>query len=184
MIQAASVQRVFASGAFLCGLWGGHWQAPAAPRFQHSDSGSIFRGHFQTLAGTFQTFSVSICLTAFPSIHILLLGIGEYWSPWYIDIYIFTAVSDISLVRQGWPMYKHTPQKQMIKSGNIWNLENGKYIKHHQPCAKQTLSTFDSWEWVEREFLPWQAGQGRCRRGEDNLATSLSLKMRPSMIDW
>ena len=100
MIQAASVQRVFASGAFLCGLWGGHWQAPAAPRFQHSDSGSIFRGNFQTLAGTkagnFQTFSVSICLAAFPSIHILPSGIGEYWLVTMIYRYIYLLLFQTS----------------------------------------------------------------------------------------
>ena len=58
MIQVASVQSVFASGAFLRGVRGGHRQAPVAPRLQYSDSGSLFRGHFQTLAATFQALSV------------------------------------------------------------------------------------------------------------------------------
>ena len=38
--------------------------------------------------------------------------------------------------------------------------ENGKHIKHHQPCAKQTFSAIHPWECFEREFLPRKPGQG------------------------
>ena len=82
MIETASVQSVFASGAFLnlrffSGAFlrrvrGGHWQAPATPRLQYSDSGNLLRGHFQTLAPTFQ--AMCIFMAAVHVNHILHLG--------------------------------------------------------------------------------------------------------------